>query len=65
MVFGLSGDAILMAAGLLDLGEAAGQQVYLELAEELMRSCIRRFWEPGSGAFVDRIRLLYPAAPIP
>jgi len=56
MVFGLSGDAILMAAGLLDLGEAAGQQVYLELAEELMRSCIRRFWEPGSGAFVDRIR---------
>jgi uncharacterized protein YyaL (SSP411 family) len=54
--FGLLADAIFMASALLDLGEAAGQPVYVELAEELGRSCVRRFWDAGAGAFVDRVR---------
>ena len=55
-VFGLSADSILMAAALLDLGEAVGQNVYVELAEELTRSCLRRFWDPTAGALVDRLK---------
>jgi uncharacterized protein YyaL (SSP411 family) len=55
-VFGLLADAIGMASALLDLGEAAGQHVYVELAEELTRSCVRRFWDAGEGGFIDRIR---------
>jgi uncharacterized protein YyaL (SSP411 family) len=54
--FGLLADTIFMAAALLDLGEAAGQGVYVELAEELGRSCVRRFWDVGAGAFGDRMR---------
>lgn len=55
-VFGLSADSILMASALLDLGEAAGQHVYIELAEELTRSCVRRFWDPAAGALADRLK---------
>jgi uncharacterized protein YyaL (SSP411 family) len=55
-VFGLLADTIAIAAALLDLGEAAGQQVYLELAEELTRSCVRRFWDADAGGFIDRLR---------
>jgi uncharacterized protein YyaL (SSP411 family) len=55
-IFGLLADNILMAAALLDLGEAVGQHVYIELAEELTRSCLRRFWDTAHGGFVDRLR---------
>jgi uncharacterized protein len=55
-VFGLLADNIQMAAALLDLGEAAGQHVYIELAEEVTRSALRRFWDSAGGGFVDRIR---------
>jgi uncharacterized protein YyaL (SSP411 family) len=55
-VFGLLADAVFISAALLDLGDAAGQNVYVELAEELMRSCLRKFWDADSGGFVDRIR---------
>jgi uncharacterized protein YyaL (SSP411 family) len=30
--------------------------VYLELAEELMRSCLRKLWSPTHGGFLDRLR---------
>ncbi len=56
MVFGLLADAVFIAAALLDLGDAVGQTVYVELAEELMRACLRRFWDTTEAGFVDRIR---------
>jgi uncharacterized protein len=55
-VFGLLADSIQMASALLDLGDAAGQGVYVELASELAHSCVRRLWDRASGGFVDRIR---------
>jgi uncharacterized protein YyaL (SSP411 family) len=55
-VFGLLADSIQMASALLDLGDAAGQGVYVDLASELAHSCVRRFWDAAAGGFVDRIR---------
>ncbi len=56
MVFGLLADAVFIAAALLDLGDAVGQTVYVELAEELMRAGLRRFWDTTEAGFVDRVR---------
>jgi uncharacterized protein YyaL (SSP411 family) len=38
------------------LAQASGNRVYLELAEELMRSCLRKMWSAEHGAFLDRLR---------
>jgi uncharacterized protein YyaL (SSP411 family) len=40
---------------MLDLGQASGDPTYLDLAEELMRSCLRKLWDAPAGAFVDRL----------
>lgn len=54
-VRGLLADQVLMSDALLDAGIAAGEPVYIELAEELMRSALRSLSHP-SGGFADRIR---------
>jgi uncharacterized protein YyaL (SSP411 family) len=55
-VRGLLVDQVEMSAALLDLAEASGNRVYLELAEELMRGCLRKLWRAESGGFLDRLR---------
>lgn len=54
-VRGLLADQVHMSDALLDAGIAAGEPVYIELAEELMRSALRSHAHP-SGGFADRIR---------
>jgi uncharacterized protein YyaL (SSP411 family) len=55
-VRGLLVDQVETSAALLDLAEASGNRVYLELAEELMRGCLRKLWRAESGGFLDRLR---------
>ena len=55
-VRGLLVDQVETSAALLDLAEASGNRVYLELSEELMRGCMRKLWAPESGGFLDRLR---------
>lgn len=55
-VRGLFVDQVEVSAALLDLAEASGNRVYLELAEELMRGCLRKFWRADGGGFLDRLR---------
>lgn len=55
-VRGLLVDQVEMSAALIDLTQASGNRVYLELAEELMRSCLRKLWSPAHGGFLDRLR---------
>ncbi len=43
---GLLGDQVHVSAALLDAAGTTGSSVYLELAEELMRSCLRRARRP-------------------
>jgi uncharacterized protein YyaL (SSP411 family) len=61
-VRGLLVDQVETSAALLDLGDASGNRVYPELAEELMRGCLRKFWRGAGttgapcGGFLDRLR---------
>jgi uncharacterized protein YyaL (SSP411 family) len=55
-VRGLLTDQIHASAALLDLGLVSGDRAYLDLAHELMRSCLRKMWDEDRGAFVDRVR---------
>jgi uncharacterized protein YyaL (SSP411 family) len=55
-VRGLLVDQVEASAALIDLAQASGNRVYLELAEELMRSCLRKLWSPEHGGFLDRLR---------
>ncbi len=52
---GLLGDQVYASAVLLDLADATGQRVYLDLADELMRACLRKMWDDRAGAFRDRV----------
>jgi uncharacterized protein YyaL (SSP411 family) len=54
-VRGLLSDQVRASAALLDAAEAAGMRVYLDLAEELMRSALAKLWVPEAGALADRV----------
>lgn len=54
-VRGLLVDQVDMSAALIDLTEASGNRVYVELAEELMRSCLRKLWRADGGGFLNRL----------
>jgi uncharacterized protein YyaL (SSP411 family) len=54
-VRGLLTDQVHASAALLDLGQASGDPTYLDLSDELMRSCLRKLWDEAAGAFVDRL----------
>jgi uncharacterized protein YyaL (SSP411 family) len=54
-VRGLLTDQVRVSAALLDVAGATGSAVYLELAEELMRSCLRRFRLDSSAGLRDRV----------
>lgn len=50
---GLLADQVLAGTALLDLYEATGQPVYLDLPRELMAYCRRALWD-DAGGFADR-----------
>ena len=50
---GLLADQILASAALLDLFEATGQPVYLDMPRELMAYCLHAMWD-ATGGFADR-----------
>ena len=54
-VRGLLTDQVHASAAVLDLGHASGDPTYLDLADELMRSSLRKIWDAPLGAFVDRL----------
>jgi len=54
-VRGLLSDHVAASAALLDLYEASGQAVYLDMPQELMAYCQQEMWDEGAG-FRDRIR---------
>ena len=54
-VRGLLGDHVSASAALLDLYDACGQAVYLDMPQELMAYCQQEMWDEGAG-FRDRIR---------
>jgi len=54
---GLLTDQVTMSAALLDLYEATGQAVYLDLPQELMAYCHQTMWDE-EGGFADRARNL-------
>jgi len=53
-VRGLLADQVYVAAALLDIHDATGQAVYLDMAQELMLFALRCMWDPREGGFVDR-----------
>ncbi len=52
---GLLADQVAVSDALLDLYGATGRDVYLDLAQELMRFCLRELWDAPRGGFVDRV----------
>ncbi len=52
---GLLGDQVHVAAALIDASEATGSTVYLELAEELARSFLRKYTDARTGGLLDRL----------
>lgn len=61
---GLLADQVLASAALLDLYEATGQPVYLDLPRELMAYCRHALWDE-TGGFADRDPTLRgPDAPV-
>ena len=52
---GLLADQVAVSDALLDLYGATERDVYLDLAQELMRFCLRVLWDAGRGGFVDRV----------
>jgi uncharacterized protein YyaL (SSP411 family) len=55
-VRGLLTDQVHTAAALLDAADATGDGVYRDLAEELMRSALRRYRDPRRAGLLDRVR---------
>lgn len=55
VVRGLLADQVAVSAALLEMHGAAGRDVYLDLAQELMRFALRALWDAGRGGFVDRV----------
>ncbi len=61
---GLLADQVLASTALLDLYEATGQPVYLDMPRELMAYCRHALWDE-TGGFADRDRTLQgPDAPV-
>ena len=61
---GLLADQVLASAALLDLYEATGQPVYLDMPRELMAYCRHALWDEAGG-FADRDPALHgPDAPV-
>ena len=61
---GLLADQVLASAALLDLYEATGQPVYLDMPRELMAYCRHALWD-DAGGFLDRDPTLTgPDAPV-
>ena len=61
---GLLADQVLAGAALLDLYEATGQPVYLDMPRELMAYCRHALWDE-TGGFADRDPTLQgPDAPV-
>jgi hypothetical protein len=52
---GLLSDQVRASAALLEAAAAAGQRVYLDLAEELLRFALARLWVPEAAALADRV----------
>ena len=52
---GLLADQVAVSDALLDLYGATERDVYLDLAQELMRFCLRALWDARRGGFVDRV----------
>lgn len=53
-VTGLLSDHVWMAEALLEAHEASGRLPFIEMAEELMRHCLRTMWDARGGGFYDR-----------
>ena len=61
---GLLGDQVMASTALLDLYEATGQAVYLDMPRELMAYCHQALWDEAGG-FADRDPTLQgPDAPV-
>lgn len=58
-VRGLLTDQVAASEALLDLYEACGQEIYLDMPQELMAYCEHEMWEDRNG-FRDRSRLPLP-----
>jgi uncharacterized protein YyaL (SSP411 family) len=52
---GLLGSQVAVSAALLDAWDVTTRSVYRDLAEELMRSCLRHFWDEHRRALRDRV----------
>ncbi len=52
---GLLGDQVAVAAALLDAWEVSARPVYLDAADELLRSTVRKFTDSATGLLRDRI----------
>ena len=54
VVRGLLADQVWTSAALLELYDAAGSEVHLDIAQELMRFALRKLLDPATGCFADR-----------
>jgi len=54
-VHGLLVDQVAVSEALYDVYRPTDRDVYLDLAQELMLFAMRRLWNAGAGAFVDRV----------
>ena len=54
-VRGLLADQVLVSDSLLDLHAATDREVYLDIAQELMRFSLRALWDTHKGGFYDRV----------
>jgi uncharacterized protein YyaL (SSP411 family) len=62
---GMLGDQVTASAALIAAFDATGMRVYLDLAEELVRSVLRAQWDPGRAALRDRAAMtMTPAGPL-
>jgi uncharacterized protein YyaL (SSP411 family) len=51
---GVLDDQAFMAGALLDAFELTGERRYFERAEQTMRLCLEKFWDPNGAGFFDR-----------
>jgi uncharacterized protein YyaL (SSP411 family) len=63
-VRGLLGDQVAASAALLDASDVSGRGAYADLAEELMRGCLRKMWDEARGAFRDRLATMAGAGDV-
>lgn len=54
-VRGLLADQVFVSDSLLDLYGATDREVYLDMAQELMRFSLRALWDTHQGGFYDRV----------